>query len=114
MPGWPCCFFSPLDFLLSIMQLISTLAFSQEGAALVSGSIDGQLFAWDMRRLLDAKESGPRDAGKASTAILDTRHGHLVSTEFLMSSMQTKSARVVAGQFTARNVLVVAAEFPIP
>ncbi len=91
-------------------QMICSLSFSAEGAAVVSCSIDGTVHAWDVRKALVQKESGFREAGKTTT-VLDTRHGHVVTTECLMSTMTTKGSRIVSSQFTARNVLLVASEF---
>jgi hypothetical protein len=78
---------------------------------LVSASIDGSVLVWDMRKVARGKDAGKSD-GPKSTTVLDTRHGRVVTSDCLMSSLQTKSLRLVGSQFTARNVLVVFAEFP--
>lgn len=91
--------------------MICTLAFSAEGAAVVSGSIDGVLHAWDVRKVLDSRDPASRDAAK-STTVLDTRFGRVISSDCLMSTMHTKSSRVLGCQFSSRNVLLVAADFP--
>ena len=90
------------------MQLIGSLAFSEETYVLVSTSVDGEVIAWDMRAVVSPPQSA--DGEPYRTVFIDG-DDVAVSSAFLASRFRTKQSRVLGAQFTSRNLLLVAAEF---
>jgi hypothetical protein len=91
-------------------QLISGVRFSEESAVLASSSIDGVIHVWSMAAILDPPEGADGEAGRS--VVVDSESDHPVSEAFLVTTLRTKASRVVSIAFMARNVLIVAAEFP--
>ncbi len=73
----------------------------------MSTSIDGQVFVWNMRTITSPPLTADGEPYKVVFVDGDTVE---TSTTFLAARFRTKHSRVLGAQFTARNLLLVAAE----